>query len=148
MNKILGIDPGIINIGLSCLNLPDNILTNLEHHVVSNLPEYLNVFKAYIKETKPDIAVFEQPDGNIKSKKYSILEIIGIQKLILEYNNIPYHSFMPPEIKRIYTGNGRANKTDIQKKTVELFGDIPEIKNNHIADSVAIAYTYYLKCLS
>lgn len=74
------------------------------------------------------------------ARNIGTLEAIGIIKYSLEsYPSIVLEQYSPAHIKKVFTGNGNADKKDIIKEAQSKYGI--ETKVTHVADAIAIADT-------
>ncbi len=85
------------------------------------------------------------------------LTLKTVTKLFCHQYNLDFYGFAPTEIKKAYTGDGRASKEDIINKVLESGIELPykipktgprqgiKVYNDHAADAVAIYCTYQTK---
>lgn len=146
---ILGIDPGVNNIGIAFLG---NKGSTLEESYLYTIPKpelvgYIEFAQYFTKLTNREIDVIgiEKPFFSPMTLANNIrtLEVIGLMKYIL-YCNGHTHIYMlsPATIKKTVTGNGRAQKPEIIKCVEELFS-IDLKSNSHIADAIGVGITAY-----
>ncbi|WOX79263.1 crossover junction endodeoxyribonuclease RuvC [Candidatus Shikimatogenerans bostrichidophilus] len=123
-NIIIGIDPGINNIGLSVIEyynnkifihlLKDIKLSNIKNIYFKLITIYLKI-KKIIKLYKPTFLVIESIflGKNVKT----MINLIKLQTTILIlfiYYNIPFIEYSPKTIKYIISGNGNCSKNNIK----------------------------------
>lgn len=144
--RILGIDPGVNNIGL-CL---------YDTHDYTKIKTYVWEFKSYCKTLMQLSAIMYDQQAIAIEKPFftaatlpnnvKTLEFIGLTKLAAERNDLldKIYEYSPATIKKEFTGNGKATKKDIIKEVKRKFNLEP--KATHDADAIAIAYTHYVKC--
>lgn len=142
---ILGIDTGIVHIGIALCDIDNHAVLYMEEHSAEtgNLCDYFKYFANLVDRLNPQRIVFEQPFQNqnvIKGKKYGISEIIAIQKLVAEFKNIPMLGLSPSTVKKRFTGNGVASKEEIKDKVIAEFNIDQD--STHINDAIAIAFSY------
>ena len=63
----------------------------------------------------------------------------GILALAAAYNNLEVMELKPTEIKAALTGNGRANKDQVEKAVRKILGIKEQIKTEHASDALALA---------
>ncbi|UZE93392.1 MAG: crossover junction endodeoxyribonuclease RuvC [Candidatus Nealsonbacteria bacterium] len=151
---VLGIDPGTANTGygivkkaktLKCLNY------NVIHTVPNSNPgERLriinNKLSKIIKEYKPDVLAIENVYffKNLKTA-IPVSQAKGSILLTAAKKKVPVYEFSPLQVKLAITGNGRADKKEVQKKIKKMLKLKEVPKPSHAADALAIAITYLLK---
>lgn len=148
---ILGIDPGVQNMGLAYLNTKTKLIDR--NFVYEWKNSYRKLLSGLLAELGgvTEVAI-EKPFFTALTLANNIrtLEVIGIIKLAIEtYNSINTRQihiteYSPATIKKEFTGSGKAKKEDIIKEVKNKFGI--ELKTTHEADAIAIAYTHYVKC--
>lgn len=143
---IVGIDPGINNIGVAHFDTDTNkvLYTGIVQWYGSYEQVYL-ALAAAVALPPFDIAI-ETPFFTSKTLQHNVrtLEIIGLLKMLAEKIKCPLTQYSPPTIKKEFTGNGRASKEDIIEEVQRKFN--LRLNTSHEADAVAIAYTHYVKC--
>lgn len=149
---ILGIDPGVQNIGLAIYSTLDDSVLAHEKYIWQNSYEKLRV---YIRDLLPIVKAvsIEKPffSQSTLAKNIRTLEVIGVIKLAIEQYNldlkhesVQWFEYAPTTIKKTFTGNGKAKKTDIITVVKEKYSISTNI--THVADAIAIAYTHHVKC--
>lgn len=158
---ILGIDPGVNNIGLAIV---DYDLTTKTYSFIegyhyedskSNI-SYLDyqgflsdlflrnvtILQEYKIKSNFSKVIIEKPffSFNTYAKNVKTLEFIGVSKLVSNQFRVDIVEYAPATIKKHVTGNGRATKTDIINSINTLYNI--SLENNHIADATACATTY------
>ena len=150
--KVLGIDPGTHNVGYGVLEKNNGVIRPLEYGVVRSIPkmdlssrlgEIYRKLDTIIGQIKPDIISIEKVffGVNVKSA-ISLGEGRGIVLLLANLYDIEIHEFSPTQIKKAVTGNGRAQKYQIQKMMQSLLKlkDVPGSED--AADALAVAYCF------
>lgn len=161
MSTILGIDPGLANLGWAVLT--DHKSQNTDYKLV----EY------GVIETKHDLG-FTKYDLRIKQiseelekiiQKYqvtkvayeklyfarnsqsamAVAEVIGVIKLLGAKSDIEVVGFTPLEVKMTLTGYGRAEKEQVELMVRQELGLEVIITPNHAADAAAVALTAGLR---
>lgn len=151
--RILGIDPGVQNIGLSILDITDqpSKIIYTDTYSLSKADNCYREFQEHIYNIicgiDHDVAI-EKPFFHAKTlaKNIRTLELIGIIKLTCQIS-YPYHKvieYAPASIKKELTGNGKATKQEVIDAIYHKFN---LNLSTHEADASAVAYTHYKKCL-
>lgn len=153
--KILGIDPGIENLGYACLIKENDYYKILAQGVLnppsnSSYPEKLKFLfeslRSVIEKLEPEYIALE--DILLKRSSNSINQVFQVQGVVLllaGLYNINIKIFNPAELKQFIAKHGKASKKEITKILKILFdngffkGDVSSIKNHHIADALVIA---------
>jgi len=146
MSLILGIDTGKANIGLASYDTTSKEVICYPNQRVDMLKDYYKVFKDFIFNNEFDICCFEKPffTSQTLNRNIKTLEVIGIQKLVCEQEFLPYYEVSPKSVKKHMTGNGNAKKDAVIESVNNMFNLQINDKNSHMADAVAIAYTFEL----
>lgn len=150
--RILGIDPGtgILGFGVIDVNGPKKklidagvIRTPVKQADSERLETIYNELKEIILEHKPQVMVVEQLffARNVTTAM-SVSQARGVVLLLGKQHNLQLAEFTPMQIKQATTGNGRADKKQVQEMVrVHLnLKDIP--KPDDCADALAAALTY------
>ncbi len=148
--KILGIDPGVATTGLGLVTVnergeitdPDwlTIETPAGLPLAERLAEIEQDLSAFLKEKKPDLAVVERLFFSRNERTaIDVAQARGVILLTLQTHGIPYLEPTPPALKSAITGDGRADKKQIQSMlcTMLKLHEIP--KPDDAADALALA---------
>jgi crossover junction endodeoxyribonuclease RuvC len=150
---ILGIDPGLAKTGWGVIEAHSQKLVlrsygtiatgtdcTLEQRIYSITCEFLNLADRF-KPTEisiEDIYFFK----NISSA-IPIAKVIGAIGYAAAERGIPLQTFTPLQIKTALTGNGRAEKHQIQEMVRIILGQSVIVKPDHAADALAAAICYH-----
>ena len=114
----------------------------VHEHPATRLLTYQKALRSHFV-TKPQVlgtVVIEEPMGRLMGKSREIIALKGVYLVSVISSKIRKNQIFlpkPTQIKRIFTGNGKAGKEDIIKRCVELGYNPP---NDHAADAFAMAY--------
>lgn len=151
---ILGIDPGTASTGYGVIK-KDKILRCLEYSVIKTTPnsnpgerlkKINNEIAKIIKKYKPDVLAIENVYFFRNLKTFiPVSQAKGSILLTAAKKKVPVSEFTPLQVKFAITGNGRADKKDVQEKIKKILKlkEIP--KPDHASDALAIAVTYVFK---
>ncbi len=161
---ILGIDPGTATTGYGLVEKNGGvdfkvvkwglIETKKETEPHVRLFEIYNAMNGLLSEFRPDVLIMEKVFFATNAK--TVIRVGQAQGVILlsaANANVKVFEYAPGTIKKIITGDGRANKKDVQKKMRELLGARVRSeahKKTHFdnaADALAIAVTHIYKTL-
>jgi len=143
--RIMGIDPGIERTGFAILDDSNGTIKLLDFGCIKTskiltLSERLLILSQdlqnIILEWKPEIAGIEELffSKNVKTA-LTVSHARGVILAVCEEQRIPIHTFNPGTIKSTVTGDGRADKSQIQKMLQLTFGICP--KSDDAADAIA-----------
>lgn len=146
---ILGIDPGYATIGYGIIEKERGNLTALDYGVITTPPtESLPVrlamldegMTALIRKCKPDAVAIEELFFNTNiTTGIKVAEARGVILLaaIRECGNL--FEYTPLQVKQALTGQGRAEKKQVQYMVKSLLRLKTEPKPDDAADALAIA---------
>jgi len=149
MIRVLGIDPGIAATGWGVIEVDGSKFKSLDFGFVKTAPNdspgkrlmiIYNTIRDIIERYHPDIASVE--DIFFAKNKLSAIPVAqakGVILLAMESKNINAHVFTPLQIKQALTGNGRADKNQVQEMVKLILGLKEKIKPDHAADALAAA---------
>ncbi len=148
--KILGIDPGYERCGFALLNKTNNrlelgkfgVIKTLAQKIFANrLFEITEDFEILIKSHRPDVVSIEDLFfvQNVTTGM-KVAQVRGSLIYIAKKHGLPVYEPKPVEVKSVFTGNGKADKTEMQKMTQILF----ELNNMRLqddaVDAIAVAF--------
>ncbi len=148
--RILGVDPGLSTAGLGLIESDGKgTLKALDWLVIKTLPtlslpdrllELGTDLEEFLKEAKPDLAVVEELFFSTnKRTAMDVSQARGVILFTLKKSGIPVMSATPLQLKTAITGDGQADKKQMQamvKRTLKL-DEIPEPAD--AADALALA---------
>jgi len=151
---ILGIDPGTISIGYALLetnpspHLKDAGLLRISQKIpASRLKETHEEVSALIRKYRPSLFAIERLFFTKNAKTaLAVSEARGAILLTTALAGIPAFEYTPLEVKKAVTGDGRADKAQIQK-IVQI--SLPETRalkaRDDVFDAIAIALTCFFR---
>ena len=144
--NILAIDPGITrsnHCGWAIISENDELIESGNFTFKkTGTDRDLNVIKFFneLCEKDFDYFGFEKPYGPNRKTLRSTSNFLGIYRTVMLMNGkVEVGGFAPAHIKKIFTGDGRASKDDINNLVCSKYG-IEDVQKDE-ADAVAIAYT-------
>ena len=150
--RVLGIDPGFALVGFGVIDEENGRISTVDYGVISTpkedkfayrLETIYNSMNALIKKYKPDaISIEELFFFRNYTTIVPVAEARGIIVLCGKQNNIPMFEYTPLQIKQALTGNGRAEKKQIQFMVKSILGLDKVPKPDDAADAVAVAITH------
>ena len=145
---VLGIDPGTSIVGYGAVRETDGKLFCLSYGAIRakekvHADRLLTIAKSVnrlIKDLKPDLMVLERLFF-FKNQKtaLSVAEARGVITLVARKNKVDLVELTPLELKRYFTGYGRASKEGVQKM-LKLILNLKELPQpDDAADALALA---------
>ena len=152
MRRILGIDPGFALVGFGVVDEDLGRYTTVDYGVISTPKEerfairldtiYKGVL-SLIDTYKPDaIAIEELFFFKNQKTVIPVAEARGVIVLAGIERKIEMYEYTPLQIKQALTGNGRAEKKQIQFMVTNILGLAKIPKPDDAADAVAVALTH------
>ncbi len=148
--RILGIDPGFATTGLGLIESSSGshfqaiewltISTEAGGQLSERLRELYGDLKSFIAEVKPDLAVVEKVffSTNVKTA-IDVSQARGVILLCLAEAGIPIIEPGPLQMKTAITGDGRADKRQVQDMIVRLLNLTEIPRPDDAADALALA---------
>ena len=158
---ILGIDPGTATTGFGLVTLNEKGNEVVEWGLIETDKSLLKetrldfIFEETLKliiKHKPDVFVFEKVFFSNNAKTViAVGQAQGVMLLAASKAKVHVEEYAPGTIKKMITGNGRANKKEVQEHVRKILG--PRVKSeihkkthfDNAADALAIALTHAFK---
>ncbi len=149
---ILGVDPGTTSAGfgvLSCassLKLLDcGLLKILSKSRNLRLGELYKELHKLIKKWEPQALAVEKVFFAKNAKTaLEVSEARGVILLITALARLPVYEYTPLEVKKIVTGDGRADKRQLEKMVRLTLPETKEMKaRDDVFDAIALALACY-----
>ncbi len=153
MKRIIGIDPGLAHTGWGVLDADGSRLIHIEHGTIdteADEPEEERLLRIYrtvkekILQYQPDLIGVEVLFFAKNRRSASpVAQARGAVLVASARLKIPVENHTPQDIKQALTGNGRAEKFQVQEMVRIILGlsEIP--KPDHAADALAAAICSY-----
>ncbi len=148
---ILGIDPGFAIIGYGVIKKDRDIkvidygviTTPKEDNITTRLETSYNAMVSLIDKFKPDaIAIEELFYFKNQTTIINVAQARGIIVLACTQSKKPIYEYTPLQVKQAITGNGRAEKKQVQYMVTNILGLAKVPKPDDAADALAIAITH------
>ncbi len=150
MIKCLGIDPGLAETGIGIVfgqkfDIESYSFGSINTPKDMPLPDRLNhiydKILSLIESEKPDLIVVEDVFSLNKYPKSGITlgKVTGIILLAAAKTGSPVLEIPVREAKKILTGNGNANKSQLESAVRHLLQHPEQIKPDHASDAIALA---------
>ena len=154
--RIIGIDPGLATIGIGLIDSESSqsvtpiewltIETKAGLPMADRLKEIADDLSAYLKENQPELAVIEKLYFSVNEKTaLDVAQARGVILATVAATGIPIIEPTPPQLKSCITGDGSADKKQMQEM-VKIIMNLEEIPTpDDAADALALAaYGAYL----
>lgn len=152
--RVLGIDPGLNRTGYSIIERTSKGAILREGGVIrstKDLPlaervhELAIGLREVIIEMKPSVMAIEQVFSHVAHPKTAILmaHARGVILLTAAEAKLPVIHYTPTQIKKLLTGNGQANKEQMQHAVQHELRLKKLLEPNDVADASAVALCHY-----
>jgi len=149
---ILGIDPGVARIGWGVIQKKETNIAVIAYGLITTEKEIQKELRlkslydgmlSIIKKYKPDVMSVEDLFFATNAKTaISVGEARGVILLSAAISNISVVSYTPLAIKRTITGDGHADKKQMEKMIVQVLHLKETPKIDDTTDALAIAATH------
>lgn len=150
MVKCIGVDPGLADTGIGFVtgfgfDIQGYSFGSIQTSKSLPLPERLDIIFSrllrVLKDEKPDLMIVEDVFSLQKYPKSGIMlgKVIGVVLLSGFQSDIPIIEIPVREAKKILTGNGNANKIQLEKAVRSLLNHPEKIKPDHASDALALS---------
>jgi len=150
---IVGIDPGIANIGVGVVSNGQKRYTLVDHRVITTKPSQVhahrlnfiyNALSDVIDEFKPEVLVMESLFFAVNARSaMTVGKAMGAISLAASTQGIEVVEYTPLQIKKYLCGYGRAKKPEVQESVRKLLRLKLIPKPQHAADALAAALTFF-----
>ncbi|MCL2434129.1 MAG: crossover junction endodeoxyribonuclease RuvC [Clostridia bacterium] len=146
---VLGIDPGLATMGYGTVVREGSRFTPADFGVAETaagdaLPARLSLLYTRVcgllAEFKPDAVAVEELFFSRNTKTaIAVAQARGVVLLAAETAGVPLYEYTPMQVKRAVTGNGHAEKKQVQWMIQRMLGLAEPPKPDDAADALAIA---------
>lgn len=148
---VLGIDPGLANLGLGLVEGNVRKARHLHHVCITTESAWMMPRRlAYIHEEVTRLIETYQPEAvaiedQILRRQadvaFKVGQAFGVVQLACAQAGVPVHHYGPMQVKKSLVGSGRADKEQVIYMVKASLG-VRELFNNHAADALALALTH------
>ncbi len=150
MIKIIGIDPGLSSTGVGIiwgtgLKIQrysfGSINTSKNQTLAERLNHIFSKLLSILKDEQPDLMVIEDVFSLDKYPKSGINlgKVTGVILLSACHANVPATEVAVREVKHVLTGNGNANKEQLELTIRRLLKSNTPVRPYHASDAIAMA---------
>ena len=154
--RVMGIDPGITRSGLGVVDVDLSRRARLVHVEVARsstdiathfrLRTIADAIDRVIEEFHPEVVAIEQVFAQDNRKSVSTtMQVMGAAMTCVGRAGLPMAVHTPSEVKSAVTGNGNADKPQVQHMIQRILGLDAPPKPADAADSLAIAICHAWK---
>ncbi|BAU22917.1 Holliday junction resolvase [Caldimicrobium thiodismutans] len=149
--KILGVDPGLLNLGCVLLEVKEKKLNLIKAETIKAPPKQslsqrlfflYQAFKKLLKSERPEFLVVEEPIPKINPHSTAkVFQAQAIVLIIAEEESIPIRYYNPSFWKKYLCGDGKATKAEVKNFLKAFIGKEfdAKIKDEHTTDALAMA---------
>ncbi len=152
---VLGIDPGVAQLGLAVVARrarrpvivwSDTVQTSADSPEAVRLHTISQAVRAALAEHRPESLALERVAWNVnKASAMAVARATGVVMAAAAEAGVPVEEYGSLEVKNAITGSGGADKAQIRTALVRIHGlaDVPTQPD--AADAVAIAVTHLVR---
>ncbi|MCK5836994.1 MAG: crossover junction endodeoxyribonuclease RuvC [Desulfobacula sp.] len=156
MIKILGIDPGLAGTGIGVVQGDSRDITGYSFGSIAteskaSTPSRLNIIYSkimdFLRDQEPDFVVIEDiyslekyPGSGIMLGKVSGVLLLAAFRAGVSVEEIPVR-----EVKKIISGNGSADKFQVERAVRNILNHGEPIRPFHASDALGLALTGYYR---
>ncbi|ACL04839.1 crossover junction endodeoxyribonuclease RuvC [Desulfatibacillum aliphaticivorans] len=148
--KVLGIDPGLAATGLALVNGTSTQVFGYSFGTITTPPESpLTDRLIHIYDRIREVAEAERPDlmvvedifslGKYPKSGITLGKVTGAILVAGRHGRIPVREVAVREVKKILTGNGAADKNQLERAVRQRLGREEAIRPSHASDAMALA---------
>ncbi|MGV3618557.1 MAG: crossover junction endodeoxyribonuclease RuvC [Fimbriimonas sp.] len=151
---ILGIDPGLERVGYGLIRRDGSRLTPVAYGLIQtpriSMPDRVRLIHEEVAklmdEHRPDCMATERLLFTVnKTTAMDVAKALGVVMLAGSEKGLPWAEYSPPEVKQSVTGQGNADKKQVQFMVTRLLGLAETPKPDDVADALAIAITHAMR---
>lgn len=149
---ILGLDPGTARVGWGVIEAHNATYESVAYGLIETdkdmlaedrLKEIFNAMQMLIKQYKPETVSIEDLYFSTNAKTaIAVGQARGVLLLACASHHIKTASYSPLTIKRAITGDGKADKGQVQYMVTKQLHLLEIPKPDDVADALAIALTH------
>lgn len=150
--RVLGIDPGIANLGLGVVEESRREARLLGSVTIKTSPRQAQAQRllhirreliACIELHRPQVIAIEgQYFHRQRDVSFRVGQAVGVVLLSAAQLELPVFEYGPMQVKQALVGTGRADKAQVAFMVRALLKLPAELGSNHAADAVALALTH------
>lgn len=150
MVKVVGIDPGLAETGIGIVWGKGEQVSGYAHGTIRTpktrsqgyrLEQIFTKLTTVLKKETPDLMLVEDIFSLPKYPKsgISLGKVVGVILLAGFQAAVPVVEVQVREVKRVLTGNGRANKEQVEMAVRRYLNNKSPLRPFHVSDALALA---------
>lgn len=149
---VVGLDPGLANLGLGAIRETGREVTCLGSQLVRTTPAeaqaerletLYNAVSDFFRVHQPDILAVEgQYFHRQREVAFKVGQAFGVCLLAAKQQGIGVVEYGPMQVKQALVGSGRASKAQVSYMVRALLGLRETPESHHVADALALALTH------
>jgi crossover junction endodeoxyribonuclease RuvC len=156
MIKVVGIDPGLAGTGVGVVRGEKSKILGYSFGSISTEKKdptclrlntiYTSVFD-FLKSENPDLVVIEDIYSLEKYPKSGIMlgKVVGVLLIACYQAGAKIEEVSVREVKKVVSGNGNADKFQVEESTRNLLNHGQPIRPFHASDALALALTGFFR---
>jgi crossover junction endodeoxyribonuclease RuvC len=150
--RVVGVDPGIANLGLGAIEevrpgarllATEVVRTRSGDPQSERLLILRDAVAAFLDAHHPDALSIEgQFFHQQRDVSFRVGQAYGVVLLAAAERHVPVHEYGPMQVKQALVGTGRAQKAQVGFMVRALLGLDKAVTNHHAADALALALTH------
>lgn len=150
--RVVGVDPGIANLGLGAIEearrdarllASDVIRTSPREAQAARLLKLREAVAAFLDAHTPDaLAIEGQFFHQQRDVSFRVGQAYGIVLLTAAERGVPVFEYGPMQVKQALVGTGRAQKAQVTFMVRALLGLERSLADHHASDALALALTH------
>lgn len=154
--KVLGIDPGTLNLGWGYIETDkNNNIVHIDHHCLSvsakipflnRLHQLDSALDAVVKKYQPEVTVVEKIFlGKNVDSAFKLGHIRGVCVVKCQLQGSSIAEYTPKTVKKQITGYGNADKAQVKNLLYRQLGLADDDKTWDASDALALAFCHVLQ---
>ena len=149
---VVGLDPGLANLGLGAVSEKGRAVTHLGHQLVrTNARTHQSERLACIyQETKTFLSTHQPQALSIEGQyfhrqrevSFKVGQAVGVCLLAAYELDIPVFEYGPMQVKQALVGTGRASKAQVGFMVRSMLSLSQTPESHHVADALALALAH------
>jgi crossover junction endodeoxyribonuclease RuvC len=151
--RIVGVDPGLANLGLGAIEARGADVRFLAQALVrtraaddegARLAQVYDAVDDFLARLAPDaLAVEGQFFHRQRETSLKVGQALGVVLLAAHRRGVPVHRYGPLQVKQALVGTGRADKAQVAYMVRALLSLTATPSDHHVADALALALTHW-----
>jgi crossover junction endodeoxyribonuclease RuvC len=149
---VVGLDPGLANLGLGALRQDYRGVTHLgsalvrTHSKMAQAERLSTIFeetRAFLAAHRPDALALEgQYFHHQRDVAFKVGQAVGACLLAASQEGVPVFEYGPMQVKQALVGTGRASKAQVAYMVRAMLHLKESPESHHVADALALALTH------